>query len=123
MLNNTCPPTAELCMPNGDGGMFLFVVRDQDGDFFDLTGAAEITFLVADTLGGTVRILKTLSDGDIEISGTGRDFHLTLTRDDTTDLVRIKNYFEATVLTTGGIHHTVVSGIFRAPETMNKDLA
>ena len=119
---DTCPPSGEICVPAGDGCLLVFSVYDEDGDLFDISGSVEITFLVATSREGTVVFSKTMTGGDIAIAGNDYQFSLTVFRADTELLINQKNYYEATVETSGGIHKTVSAGVFSAPKTLNKDL-
>ena len=118
----TCPPSAEICIPSGDGVDLWFQVRDEVGNLVDISTAAEITFLVATENGGTVLFVKKMSLGEVTIDGTSAAFWTAIRRADTELLTERKNYYEATILTASGVHRTVSAGILSAPPTMNKDL-
>ena len=120
---SACIPPGHVCAPAGDDLRVLFSVYDTDGDEYDLTGADEIVFAVADYKGGTVRIVKRLSDGDIAISTNGYQFLVYLTGDDTAEPVRRKNYYEVRVTSDTGENKTVSQGVYDATRTMIKDIA
>lgn len=120
----SCHESGLICIPRGDDCTVVFTVRenDCDGDFFDISGASEIVFIVADTFDGTVRITKRLSTGGISIAGNGYQFWTAITDTETATLVRTNNYFEAQVTTSLGLKKTVARGVFKAQDTMIKDL-
>lgn len=121
----TCPPSGSIRVPRGDGITLIFSVRENncEGDLFDISDAIEIVFIVADSLGGTVRIEKRLSDMDIDISTNGYEFTTVLDSNDTDALTKQSNYFECRITTAAGVNKTVVSGVFKSPDTMIKDIA
>lgn len=118
----SCISGGFICAPKGDDVMIIFSVYDTDGDEFDIRGATEIVFIVADHKGSEVRIVKKLSLGQVQISTNGFQFSVTLSDDDTSDLVVVKNYYEAQLTTSAGLKKTVSAGILRADNTMIKDL-
>lgn len=120
----TCPPGGVICVPQGDDVLVVFSVREDgcDGDLFDISGASEIVFIVADSFGGTVRIDKRLSDGEVFISTNGYQFYLTITKTESAALTRVSNYYECQVTSSGGMSRTVSAGLLKAPDTMIKDI-
>ena len=119
--SDACIKPGSICAPQGDDVMVIFSIYDTDGDEFDLTGATEIVFLVADERGGTVRFTKSLSDGDISISTNGYQFSVVVTDDDTVLPVLRRNYYEVQVTNSAGLKKTVSSGSYIATRTMIKD--
>lgn len=117
-----CVSRGYICAPQGDDVAVLFSVLDQDGDEFDISGATEIVFAVADERGGLVRFVKTLTDGDIVASTNGYQFRVYLTGDDTNLPVKKVNYYEARVTNSAGEHKTVSAGAYIATRTIIKDL-
>lgn len=117
-----CIASDAICAPRGDDVRVIVSVFDTDGDEFDIVGATEIVFAVADVKGGAVRIAKRLTLGDISISTNGFQFIVTITDADTESLVRVKNYYEAQVTTSSGLKKTVSAGLFRSDDTIIKDL-
>lgn len=117
-----CLTEGFVCGPRGDDVTVIVSVYDTDGDEFDISGATEIVFAVADQPGGTVRITKKLSLGNITISTNTFQFVVTITDDDTRSLVRVKNYYEAQVTTAAGLKKTVSAGLFRSDDTIIKDI-
>jgi len=120
----SCVPSQTICVPKGDDQTIVFTVREDscEGDLFDISGATEIVFIVADVLGGTVQITKKLSDDDIEISTNDHQFYLTVTSAETAALTRTNSYFEVRITTSEGYNKTVVTGVFKAQDTMIKDI-
>jgi len=120
----TCPPKGYICVPRGDDLLVVFTVRENDcaGDLFEIGGASEIVFIVADEFGGTIRITKKLSTSGITISTNLYQFYFTITAAESETLVRNKNYFECQVTSAAGTKKTVVTGILEAPDTMIKDI-
>lgn len=118
-----CVKPGFICAPQGDDALVVFSVYDTDGDEFDLTGATEIVFAVSDHKKGTVRIVKRMSEGDIQISTNSFQFAVTLTDDDTILPVYEKNYYEVQVTTGAGLKKTVSAGRYSADHTMIKDIA
>lgn len=108
----------------------LFSVRDDDDDEFDISGASEITFIVAAgvwiggniTPGGTVLVEKRLTDGEITIAGTGFQFVVDIESADTADFTQTNNYYEVRVEASGGNAKTVSAGLFKSENTMIKDI-
>lgn len=120
----TCPPRGFICVPKGDDCVVVMTVKenDCDGEYFDISGASEIVFVVADELGGTVRITKKMSLAEVSISTNLYQFYFTVTASNTAALVRQSNYFECQVTSAAGLKKTVLTGIFKATDTMIKDL-
>lgn len=119
----TCIKPGWICGPQGDDVLVIFSVFDTDDDEFDITGATEIVFAVSDYKGGAIRIIKRLTDGDIQISTNGYQFAVTITDDDTLATVRRKNYYEVQVTTSTGLKKTISAGTFTATRTIIKDIA
>ena len=120
----TCPPKGYICLPRGDAVLVKIAVHENscDGDLFDISAASEIVFLVADSLGGTVRITKKLSTNGIAVSTNGFELYFTITSADCDSLVNQTNYFECRITTAAGHPKTVLSGVFKSPDTMIKEL-
>lgn len=114
-----------ICVPRGDSVTVVFTVHEDAnyGPYMDISGADEIVFIVADSHGGTVRITKELSLGEISISTNNYQFYTTLTSAETDTLVQVTNYFECRVTSPTGENRTVARGVFKSPNTMIKDLA
>lgn len=125
-----CIRRGSICAPRGDDTRILFSVYDTDGDEFDISGADEIVFIVAEGSwiagniypGNPVYIEKRLTDGEILIAGTDYQFIVDVTAADTADLPRTNLYYEVQVTTSAGLKKTVSAGIFKAENTMIKDL-
>ncbi len=117
-----CIKPGVICGPKGDDVYVIFSVYDTDCDEFDVYGASEIVFAVADRKGGTVRFVKRLTEGDIQISTNRYQFMVTITDEDTAALVNQSNYYEVQITTSDGLKKTVSSGIFRATDTIIKDI-
>jgi len=105
-------------VPRADYRLILVTVRDRNGDFVDVDGFEEIRFVVADSFGGTVRIDKSLSDGNIMISTNNRQFYFEITEADSMALVNNLNYYECRATASVGKPQTILAGLFRSPETM-----
>lgn len=128
--NCSCIYRGFICAPRGDDSRIIVSVYDTDGDEFDIIGSSEIVFIVADGEfvggntypGGTVLIEKRLSDSDIIIAGTGWQYVVDLTADETAALPRTNLYYETQVTTSAGLKKTVSAGIFKAENTMIKDI-
>lgn len=128
--NCGCIERGYICVPRGDDSRIIFSVRDTDGDEFDVAGADEIVFIVADGEiiggntypGGTVLIEKRLSDGEILIAGTGWQYVVDLSDTETAALPRTNLYYETQVTNSAGLKKTVSAGIFKAENTMIKDI-
>ena len=120
---SACIKLGYICAPQGDDLRVLVSVYDLDGDEYDLTGAQEIVFAVADDRLGTVRLVKTLSEDDIAISTNGYQFVVYLTEDDTILPVKRVNYYEVRVTNAEGDHKTVAAGNYTATRTIIKDIA
>lgn len=117
-----CVARGYICAPQGDDVSVLFSVLDQDGDEFDISGAAEIVFAVADERGGTVRFVKTMTDGDVVLSTNGYQFRIYLTNEDTIVPVKKVNYYEVRITNDEGEHKTVSAGAYIATRTIIKDI-
>ena len=126
----SCVSRGFICVPRGDDMSILFSVRDDDDDEFDISGASEITFIVAAgvwiggsiTPGGAVLLEKRLTDGEITIAGTGFQFVVDIDGADTADFTQTNNYYEVRVETSGGNAKTVSAGLFKSENTMIKDI-
>lgn len=121
-VDSGCVEPGALCVPRGDDAYIIFSVYDTDGDEFDISGATEIIFAVADFHGGEVRFVKRLTDGDIQISTNMYQFMVTVTGSDTASLVRAHNYYEARITTSAGLRKTVSAGLFMSTDTIIKDI-
>lgn len=127
----SCIHRGAICAPRGDDTRIVFSVFDEDSDEFDVTGASEIVFIVADGSvvggnvypGGSVLIEKRLTTGGVIISGTGYQFIVDVTNSETAPLPKTKLYYEVQITTSAGLKKTVSAGIFRADDTMIKDIA
>lgn len=127
----SCIHRGSICAPRGDDVRVVFSVFDQDDDEFDLSGASEIVFIVADGEivggnvypGGSVLIEKRLTDGEVIIAGTDYQFIVDVPNAETAVLPRTRLYYEVQVTTSAGLKKTVSAGIFRAENTMIKDIA
>lgn len=117
-----CVQPGSICAPRGDDVLLIVSVYDTDGDQFDISGATEIVFAVADELGGEVRFVKRLTLGQIAISTNLYQFSVTITDSDTSALVKQHNYYEARIETSDGLKKTVSAGLFFSQETMIKDI-
>lgn len=119
-----CPATGVICVPRGDALRVVVDVRENtcSGDLYDITGASEIVFAVADELGGVDRIVKRLSDAEIGISTNGYQFYFTINSADSLALVRNTNYFEIRLTTATGAPKTIMCGVLSSPQTIIKDL-
>ena len=119
---NACVKPGSVCAPSGDDSAILFSVYDMDGDEFDLNGATEIVFAVADYAGGAVRFVKRLTDDEIVISTNGYQFIVYIDSEDSVMPVRKSNYYEVQVTTSDGLKRTVSAGSYIATPTIIKDL-
>jgi len=72
--------------------------------------------------GGSILVEKRMSDGEISIAGTLYEFAVTFTSADTESLPRTNLYYEARVTTSAGLNKTVSAGLFKAENTMIKDI-
>ena len=125
-----CVSRGDICVPRGDDTTVIFRVYDSNGDEFDISGATEIVFIVAEGAviggnigpGGSVLIEKRLTLTDITIAGTLFQFTVKIDAADTADFVMTRNYYEAQVTTSSGLKKTVASGIFTSENTMIKDI-
>ena len=117
-----CISKGTICAPKGDDTRVLFSVFDDDGDEYDISGATEIVFIVADSPNGEIRIVKRLTPGGVVISTNGYQFHLMITASQSASLPKGKRYYEAQITTSTGLKKTVSQGVFRATETRIKDL-
>lgn len=114
-----------LCIGLNNNKSFLFSVLDENGDEVDISAASEILFTVSDGViigsnleaGGTVRIEKRLTDGDIVVAGTGYQFIVDVSAADTLLPVNSDNYWDVTVTTSSGLAYTIKAGIFRVIKT------
>jgi hypothetical protein len=121
-LNNyTCKPSASLCVPSGDDRRFIVTVRDQFGDLVDISGATEIHFVVAASIGMVPLVEKKLSDGDVLISTNMHQFWFSITSAESLTLPNI-GYYEIQLTNSDGEKGTILSGPFRAPRTMIQEI-
>lgn len=126
-----CISRGHICAPKGDDTRIVFSVYDTDCNEFDLSGASEIVFIVADgamiggniQAGGAVLIEKRMTLGDILISTNLYQYSLTITSAESADLPRSRLYYETQVTTSSGEKRTVSAGLFEATSTMIKDIA
>lgn len=126
----SCIHRGSICSPRGDDTRVIFSVFDNDGDEFDVTGAQEIVFIVANGEvvggnlwpGGTVLIEKTLTGGGVALAGSGYQFVVDIDADDTAALNQTRLYYEVQVTTSAGLKKTVSAGIFRAENTMIRNI-
>lgn len=129
-MSVSCVEGGTLCVPRGDDKEIVVCVYDSDGNEFDISGADEITFIVADGEivggnmgpGGNILITKTMTDGDITVSGSLYKFMFFITAAESATLPRTSLYYEAQIVTGSGLKYTVAYGIFTAKNTMIKDI-
>lgn len=126
----SCIHRGSICAPRGDDTRIIFSVFDNDGDEFDIMGASEIVFIVADGEvvggnvypGGAVLIEKRLTTGGVSLAGSGYEFVVDVDAADTAALNQTRLYYEAQVTTSAGLKKTVSAGIFRAENTMIRNI-
>lgn len=126
----SCISRGFICAPRGDDVKVLVSVMNPSGQEYDISGASEIVFVVASGEwvggniypGGTVDFEKTLTDGDIQIAGTGYQFLVDIKGADTANLDVTQRYYEVRVTSSSGENSTVSHGIFSAQNTMIKDI-
>lgn len=121
-----CISRGLICVAMGNSKRVTFVVTDSQGDPVDLSTAAEIEFIVAEGViiggnvhaGGSVIFTKTLTDGDIIISGGGDSFSVDIFPVDSDLPTKRLNYYEANVTTSSGDVYTVSNGVYQADSTI-----
>lgn len=101
-------------MRQGDDLRVIVEVVDQSGTAIDISDATEIVWQLSRTTGSAVLISKTLSGGDLNLSGTTGFFFDLL--DTETDLVG-SHYHEAELTTDQGLKYTVLRGRVRFERT------
>lgn len=92
---------------------------------FDISAASEIVFMVSDgewisgsiSPGGTPRITKLLTSGQIVISTNLYQFRVIINNADTIPLIAEHNYYEVEVTASNGRKYTVSNGLFKSPNT------
>lgn len=125
-----CISRGAICVPRGDDRRVIFSVKDSDGDEYDISGASEIVFIIAEGLnmsgnvypGGSVIVEKRLTTGGIVLAGTGYQFVVLLDTVDTADLPAMRMYYEARITSAGGEQYTISNGLFLSQDTMIKDI-
>lgn len=125
-----CISRGFICSPRGDDIKVLVSVMSSEGQEYDITGASEIVLVVATGEwvggniypGGTVDFEKKMSDGDIQIAGTGYQFLVSISGSDTADMDTTQRYYEIRITSSAGENSTISSGVFFAENTMIKDL-
>lgn len=125
-----CVTRGGICVPRGDDTTVIFSVYDSDDSQYDISGATEIVFIVAEGVvvggnigpGGAVLIEKRLSLGEIVIAGTLFQFTVAIDAADTTGFAISRNYYEVQVTTSSGLKKTVANGVFTSQNTMIKDI-
>jgi len=100
--------TADLSIPRGNDRRFLFTVRDADGNLFDLSGATEIRFAIARSVGATASITKTLGAGVVLADNNTIQVDVTDTESD--DLPVGNNYYDIKVTASNSKEYTVLVG-------------
>lgn len=126
----TCIHRGFICAPRGDDVTVLFSVFDQDKDEFDISGASEIVFIVADGQvvggnvypGGSILIEKRLTTGGIVLAGTDYQFLVNITDEETDALTKVKLYYEVQLTTSAGLKKTISAGIFNSDNTMIRNI-
>lgn len=125
-----CVTRGEICVARGDDTTVIFSVYDSEDAPYDISGATEIVFIVAEGIvvggnigpGGAVLIEKRLSLGEIVIAGTLFQFTVAIDAADTTGFAISRNYYEVQVTTSSGLKKTVANGVFTSQNTMIKDI-
>ena len=125
-----CITRGGICVPRGDDTTVIFSVYDSDDSQYDISGATEIVFIVAEGVvvggnigpGGAVLIEKRLSLDEIVIAGTLFQFTVAIDAADTTGFAISRNYYEVQVTTSSGLKKTVANGVFTSQNTMIKDI-
>lgn len=119
-----CPAIGVICIPKGDAIRVVVDVRENtcDGDLFDISDVSEVVFAVADEVGGVVRIVKRMSTGGVALSTNDYQLYFTVTSAESNSVVRNTNYFEIRAFTAAGLPKTILTGVFKSPETIIKDI-
>lgn len=119
-----CPAIGTICIPRGDAVRVVVDVRENacDGDLFDVSDVSDVVFAVADEVGGVVRIVKRMSTGGIALSTNDYQLYFTVTSAESNSVVRNTNYFEIRAFTAAGLPKTILTGVFKSPETIIKDI-
>jgi len=117
--NCFCDFRGYICTNKGDDILLVFSVHEDtcDGALFDISGASEIVFVVADENGGVVRIDKRMSTGGVSLSTNGYQFSVALTDADTLSVVNRLSYYECYVTSSDGKDVKVSCGLFKAETT------
>lgn len=118
-----CISRNTLCVGMGNNKRFVFEVKDSDGGYFSVAGATSIVFSVSDGVsvsgnivaGGIERFRLTLGSG-VTIAGTGNHIIVDVIPANLDLLVKLDNYYDLTVTTSGGIY-TISAGLFRVIAT------
>lgn len=105
-----------LSMCQHDDQLFRFNVKDQDGVPVDISGATEITFIVAAAVDGAIFITKTLTGSTISI-GSDTMFTLSVTDTESGGLTPGNHYWEAQITNSSGEKSTVGAGTFTVQDT------
>lgn len=127
MNTNCCSDGAciwrdEICAPQGDDVNVLVSIYDTDQDEFDISGALEAVFVVSDSITGADRIVKKMTEGDISVSTNRYQLVVRLTSEDTIKPVKRKNYYELRITSADGRKRTVSAGLYKAEQTIIKDV-
>lgn len=118
-----CISRNPLCIGMGNNKRFVFEVKDSDGGYFSVAGATSIVFSVSDGVsvggniiaGGVERFRLTIGSG-VTLAGTGSHIIVDVTPSNLDFLVKLDNYYDLTVTTSGGTY-TVSAGLFRVTAT------
>lgn len=119
---------ASLSVPKGDTGAIKFSLFDKQGQEFDNADVTSATFYVAEGqwyggtiyAGGDVLFTLDLSDG-ITRDGDLYSLNVTILPADTAQIENIHNYYELVIGMSGGVQHTVSSGLLLSNRTLRAD--
>lgn len=110
-----CLKEISLCVGQHNDKPFLFTVRDQDGALVDISDAAQITFIVAESVSGQIYLTKTIGSG-VTINNANQ-FTVTLTDTETGTLPPGVLYCEVELTDSGGGRYTIGAGEFAVQDT------
>jgi len=111
-----CIKKIDLCIGQGNDKSFLFTARDQSGALLDVSGAQEITMIVAAKVTSAPIITKTLTGGTITLNNA-HQFTAAFTDTQTASLSPEVLYCEVGIVSATGMKYTLGAGPFRVQDT------
>ena len=107
--------TGRIDWPRKNDGKITINFVDNAGDPIDVSGSNEITFVLAQSVGGPAVFTKTMTSGAITLATNSQGF--IIVTDTETDIARKSYYYECRITNASAEFQTVAAGAFVIQDT------